>query len=85
MNAHNERLNRTIPEEFVEYHLDDLLDDTALFNYKLMDYLVWFNAQRPHWALHLQSPLQFLMVNPHQQGNMYWPNTVTCSDFLQHA
>ena len=75
MNAHNQRFNRTIQEEFVEYHLDALLEP-ASFNQKLIEYLIWYNTQRPHWALQLKSPIQFLMLHStQQQCNMWWPNT----------
>jgi len=74
MNAHDERFNRTIQEEFVDYHQDDLLENMRSFNDKLLDYLLWYNSLRPHWGLNLLSPIQFL--NKHyQQCNMYWPNT----------
>lgn len=74
MNAHNERFNRTIQEEFVEYHLSELLELDG-FNEKLMEYLLWYNGSRPHWALGLQSPIQFLIHHNHQ-CNMWWPNTL---------
>ena len=37
MNAHAERFNRTIQEEFIEYHLDILFTDLNAFNDKLLD------------------------------------------------
>jgi transposase InsO family protein/transposase-like protein len=78
MNAHNERFNRTIQEEFVEYHLDALIDPPS-FNQKLIEYLIWYNTLRPHWGLQLKSPIQFLMLHPtQQQCNMWWPNTIIC-------
>ena len=59
MNAHCERFNRTIQEEFVDYHAHALLEP-AKFNVILMEYgLVWFNTERPHYALELQSPSSF--------------------------
>ena len=60
MNAHCERFNRTIQEEFVDYHAHALLEPQT-FNVMLMEYLVRFNTERPHYALELQSPLQFLL------------------------
>lgn len=76
MNAHDERFNRTIQEEFLNYHFDDLLDLSS-FNDKLFDYLFWYNGERPHFALNLQSPIQFLMIQCrlNQKCNMWWPNT----------
>jgi transposase InsO family protein len=49
MNAHCERYNRTIQEEFVDYH-EYLLHDPAIFNQKLLPYLLWYNGERPHWS-----------------------------------
>jgi len=74
MNAHAERFNRTIQEEFIEFHKDLLFDDIDAFNDKLLDYLIWFNEERPHYALNLLSPMQFL--KHHHQCNMYWRNTI---------
>lgn len=73
MNAHAERFNRTIQEEFIEFHKDLLFDDIDAFNDKLLDYLIWFNESRPHYALGLRSPMQFLAEE--HQCNMYWRDT----------
>src|SRR3989338_2822386 len=48
MNAHCERFNRTIQEEFVDYHAHELFEPQK-FNIILMEYLVWFNTERPHY------------------------------------
>lgn len=61
MNAHVERFNRTIQEEFVDYH-HALLRDTDHFNEKLMDWLIWYNTKRVHYAFkNLLSPVQYLL------------------------
>ena len=88
MNAHCERFNRTIQEEFIDFHKDDLFVDLRLFNNKLLDYLLWFNGERPHFSLNvnppkrqpnLLSPIQFLTYNKffyfHNQCNLGWPDT----------
>ena len=88
MNAHCERLNRTIQEEFVNFHLDDLFENLSQFNDKLIDYLLWFNGERPHFALNIHppkqqprllSPIQFLTYNGfsyfNNQCNLGWPDT----------
>jgi transposase InsO family protein len=74
MNAHCERFNRTIQEEFLNYHHEELLDDIDLFNDKMIDYLLWYNGERPHWALGLKSPIQYLAQRD-SECNMWWPNT----------
>jgi hypothetical protein len=74
MNPHDERFNRTLQEEFVDYHAGELLNPVA-FNQKLVTHLLWHNAERPHWALGLKSPLQFLVEKHPEQSRMWWPNT----------
>lgn len=76
MNAHCERFNRTIQEEFVDYHAHELLEPQK-FNVLLMEYLVWFNTERPHFALDLQSPVQFLLqwAATKQECNYGWTHT----------
>lgn len=78
MNAHCERFNRTIQEEFVDFHEDLLFGDIDTFNDRLLDWLHWYNAERPHHALALRTPLDILADHNHQ-CRMYWPNTQTCN------
>ncbi len=69
MNAHVERFNRTLQEEFLNFHKPLLLEpDTC--NDKMIDYLLWHNGKRPHWSLNLKSPIQFLLAN-HHECNMW--------------
>ena len=74
MNAHLERFNRTIQDEFVDYHQDDLLIP-EVFNTKLLDYLTWYNTKRVHCAFQNKlSPLQFIMsLSPSQFNNLNLP------------
>ena len=63
MNAHMERFNRTIQEEFLIHHEDLLWSDEAglaEFNRRLSEWLLWYNAERPHEALDHQPPLAVL-------------------------
>jgi transposase InsO family protein len=61
MNAHIERFNRTIQEEFLNYH-KGLLIDLEQFNTKLMDWLTWYNTKRVHYAFDNKlTPVQFLL------------------------
>lgn len=61
MNAHVERFNRTIQEEFVDYHRGLLLD-LDCFNEKLMDWLIFYNTKRVHHAfLNQLTPVQYLL------------------------
>jgi transposase InsO family protein len=75
MNAHDERFNRTIQEEFVDYHESELLNPD-LFNQKLIEWLLWYNGERPHWALNLKSPIQFLIEQNPEECNMWWRDTI---------
>jgi len=59
-NAYIERFNRTIQEEFVSPNMD-LIHNTEDFNRKLMEYLVFFNAVRPHRSLDNLTPLGYLV------------------------
>ncbi len=61
MNAHIERFNRTIQEEFIDYY-SYLLINPNEFNRKLMDYLIFYNTERVHYAFQNKlSPIQFMM------------------------
>jgi len=75
-NAHVERFNRSLNEEFLVYHRNLLRDDVAEFNKRLIDWLVWYNTRRPHWSLGMLSPLQYIckqLTAPESQK--YWTDT----------
>ena len=81
MNAHVERFNRTLQEEFVDFH-QNLLLDVDVFNRKLMEYLIFYNCARVHHAFgNKLSPFQFLVQSPYYQRNfaeeckLGWPHT----------
>jgi IS30 family transposase len=72
-NGHVEKYNRTIQEEFMdqnEMHMENI----SGFNARLVDWLLWYNIERPHWSLRLQSPVDFLIKN-HLVSEMCWTNT----------
>lgn len=57
MNAYIERFNRTIQEEFLNMHKSLLMnEDLVRFNARLIDWLNYYNDERPHWGLHLNTP-----------------------------
>ncbi|ORU94662.1 MAG: hypothetical protein A6F70_09605 [Cycloclasticus sp. symbiont of Bathymodiolus heckerae] len=74
MNAVCERFNRTIQEQFVDYHEELLFTDLAAFNEKLADWLVKYNSIRPHKGLELKTPMQYIIENK-PQCNMWWTHT----------
>ncbi len=44
-----ERFNRTVQEEFTDYHYDLLfLDDLTEFNLEMLRWRFWYNLVRPH-------------------------------------
>ena len=61
MNAHIERFNRTIQEEFADFNRQLLLEPDR-FNDKLMDWLIFYNTKRVHHAFKNKlTPVQFLL------------------------
>jgi len=74
MNPVCERFNRTIQEQFVDYHEELLFTDLAAFNEKLADWLVKYNSIRPHKGLGLKKPMQYIIENK-PQCNMWWTHT----------
>lgn len=76
-NAHVERFNRTLEEEFLRFHRPLLRDDVHTFNERLMDWLVWYNGERPHAALGQVAPLRAMMASlPAQECQMWWTRTL---------
>ena len=75
MNAVCERFNRTIQEQFVDYHEHLLFDDIDLFNQKLAEWLVTYNSIRPHKGKNLLTPVQYLL-NHNPKCNMCWTHTL---------
>jgi putative transposase len=61
MNACVERFNRTLDEEFLQYHKPLMRDDISKFNDTLIDWLLWYNGERPHYSLGQVSPFKAMM------------------------
>ncbi len=80
MNAHCERFNRTIQEEFIDYHQGELINP-IVFNQSLMTWLIWYNTKRPHYAFQNKlSPVQYMMslenINKPIESNLGWTYTM---------
>ncbi len=61
MNTHLERFNRTIQKEFTDY-FNYLLANPDEFNRRLVDYLIFYNTERAHYAFQNKlSPVQFMV------------------------
>ncbi len=74
-NGHIERFNRTLQEEFLLYHLDELATNIGAFNRRLMQWLVFYNTRRPHHSLSLRSPLKYL-IEEENFSHMLWTYTI---------
>lgn len=71
-----ERFNRTLREQHVRWNTDDLYDIDS-FNQGLMDYLLWYNTEKPHKTLNKAPPLRYYVdtfLNP-EESNMLWTST----------
>lgn len=55
-----ERYNRTIQEEFLDYHPDEIFDIRE-GNQLLVDWNIYYNTKRRHHSLNLQSPVNHLI------------------------
>jgi len=53
-----ERYNRTVQEEFLDYHLDELVD-IQKGNRLLADWNIYYNTKRRHHSLGLKSPIDY--------------------------
>ncbi len=79
-NGHLERFNRTVQEQFAYYHTD-ALDEPDAFNRELMDYLIWYNTEKPHRGIGKLPPLRYYLNNfvTPQKSNMLWTLTRCCA------
>jgi transposase InsO family protein len=79
-NAHLERFNRTIQEQFVNFNTDSL-DEPAVFSRQLMEYLIWYNTEKPHRSIGKLPPLRYYwdnFVTSPKKSNMLWTLTPAC-------
>ena len=74
--GHIEKFNRTIQEEFIDWH-ESYFDNLDDFNNLLIDWLLWYNTKRPHWNLNLMSPMDYL-INNNFFSKTTWTNTCHC-------
>lgn len=70
MNAHVERFNRTIQDDWIDWRIADLKEPDN-FNNPLMDYLIFYNTERVHEAFDNKlSPMQFMLQWQERQTNL---------------
>jgi len=75
-NGFLERFNRTVQEQCVNLYLD-YLDEPDDFNEKLMNYLIWYNTEKPHRGIGKVPPMRYYLDNfcPLDNSNMLWTLT----------
>lgn len=61
VHSHVERFNRTVQEEFINYHLDTANTYPDRFKRLLEEWMNWYNHKRPHHSLNLMTPNQYLL------------------------
>ena len=77
-NAHIERFNRTLQEQYVRWSLEHL-EHLDLFNRNMMNYLLWYNTEKPHQAKNKLPPMKFFLQHfiPNRKlSNMLWTSTI---------
>lgn len=75
-NAHVERFNRTVREQHILWHQDESYEVDE-FNKGLMEYLLWYNTEKPHKSLNKAPPLRYYVdtfVDP-QESKRLWTLT----------
>ena len=78
-NGHIEKFNRTIQEEFVDQN-EVWFDNVDEFNEKMLEWILWYNTERYHWGLKLETPVSYL-INNNLVSNMRWTNTLNMQYF----
>ena len=78
MNAVVERFNRTIQEDFIDWNREIMVEKINGFNEKLIEWLLWYNTERPHQTLKQIPPMQYiinsLILTP-EKSRMMWTST----------
>lgn len=81
-NAHCERFNRTVQDEYANFHRRELLLDIPAFNRGLAAWSYWYNTTLPHYAFKNKlSPVQFMLSLPRSKLPVEckhgWPHTAS--------
>lgn len=76
-NGYIERFNRSIQEQYINWNMEEIKDIEG-FNRGLMDYLLWYNIEKPHRGLQGETPVNFLIKNFLKKSNMYRYLTIYC-------
>jgi len=81
INGTIERFNRTIQEEFIDENLH-IFHDSKLFSMKLIEYLLFYNTERVHKSLGLQTPLGYLQSTGALSNNSVTSTKVVIVSYL---
>ncbi len=76
-NGYLERFNRTVQKQFVNRYID-ILEEPDDFNRELMEYLIWYNVEKPHRGIGNLPPLRYYLDNfitTPQKSSMLWTLT----------
>lgn len=75
-NAYIERFNRTIQEQYIGWHLEEIQEPRE-FNPGLMEYLIWYNTEKIHKGINKQTPLAYYInsLSSSPKSNMLWTTT----------
>ena len=77
MNGHVERFNRTLSEDFIQHPRGLLRDDLKRFNDALVDWLIWYDTERPHQSLGMLPPLGYIVSTlSARESQKYWTRTI---------
>lgn len=77
MNCFVERFNGVIQRQYVGWHLGEMHEPDE-FNPGLVEYLKWYNTEKPHRSIGKISPLLYYVnnfVNDTKKSNMLWTAT----------
>lgn len=78
MNAVIERFNRTIQEDFIDWNREIMVEKINGFNEKLIEWLLWYNTERPHQTLRQIPPMEYIvnsLIRDTQKSKMIWTST----------
>ena len=79
MNAVVERFNRTVQEDFIDWNREMMVEKINGFNEKLIEWLLWYNTERPHQTLRQIPPMQYIinsLILAPEKSKMMWTSTM---------
>ena len=76
MNTFVERFNRTIQDQHISWNMHRFYEPEEA-NRGMMQYLIWYNTEKPHRGIGKVPPLQYFISNYIQpeKSNMLWTST----------